>query len=366
MKQTNILLKKLLLFLLLTTCNGLHAQIARSYSNEFLNIGVGARALAMAGSVSSFIDGVEAGYWNPSGNLSVQDIELTAMHNSLFSDIGSYDYIALALPIEKNQVAFGISFIRLGVDNILNTTRLINNEGNINYNNISSFSSNDIAAIFSLSKNFPKQNIKIGVNGKIIRRNIGDFAVGNGFGFDIGAQYKYKNIKIGMVLRDVTTSFTAWSIDESIFDEISSTQTNEQGLNEEKPEKYEITLPKFQLGFSYFKTLNPKYSLLAAIDLIGRFTKTNDIISSELLSFTPNLGIELGYKNFSFFRIGLGNIQKEINFDASSSTTFDPNIGIGFKYKSVCIDYALTNVGANSGINYSNIFSVKIELKEYR
>lgn len=365
-KRNSLLKKYLLLLIIFSTSMLSQAQIVRSYSNEFLNIGVGARAMAMGKSVSSFVSGVEAGYWNPAGLITAQDIEFSGMHNSLFSGVGSYDYFATALPIERDDLAFGISVIRLGVDNILNTTDLIDSNGNINYNNISTFSSADVAAILSIAKHIPQLNLNVGINAKVIRRNIGDFAIGSGFGFDIGAQYQYKNLKIGLTLRDVTTTFTAWSVDDDIFDDIANAQTNEQGKNQEKPEKYEVTLPKFQLGFSYIKQLNPKYSLLTAVDLMGRFTQTNDIVSTKYASFTPSLGLELGYKGFSFFRAGVGNIQKELNFDQTTSTTFEPNIGIGFKYKMVQVDYALTNVGASSGVNYSNIFSVKVKLNELR
>lgn len=358
--------KYLLIIVLFTISFGSYAQLVRSYSNEFLNIGVGARAMAMGKSVSSFVTGVEAGYWNPAGVISVQDIEVTGMHNSLFSGIGSYDYLAAAIPIERDELAFSISVVRLGVDNILNTTDLIDSNGNINFNNINTFSNTDVAAILSMAKSFPKLNLNVGVNGKIIRRNIGNFAVGNGFGFDIGAQYKYKNLNIGLVLRDVTTTFTAWSVDDNTFNDIANSQTIDDGQNQEKPENYELTLPKFQLGFSYFKQLNLKYSLLTAVDLIGRFKQTNDIVSSNFVSFTPNLGLEIGYKGFSFFRAGIGNIQKELNFDQTTTTSLEPNIGIGFKYKTIYIDYALTNVGGSAGINYSNIFSLKIELNELR
>ncbi|ANW96288.1 hypothetical protein AXE80_08360 [Wenyingzhuangia fucanilytica] len=366
--------KYLLLIVILTTSIVSHAQLVRSYSNEFLNIGVGARAMAMGKSVSSFVNGVEAGYWNPAGVITVQDLELTGMHNSLFSGIGSYDYFAAALPIERDDLAFSVSVIRLGVDNILNTTNLIDSNGNINYNNISTFSSNDISAILSIAKHLPKLHLNVGVNGKIIRRNIGNFAIGHGFGFDIGAQYQVKNLKIGLMLRDITTTFTAWTVKDAIFNDIANAQTGADGKNQEKPEQYEITLPKFQFGLSYFTQLNPKYSLLTAVDIIGRFTQTNDIVSTNFVSFTPSLGLELGYKGYSFFRAGIGNIQKEIDFDSTPDTnsdnptsiSFEPNIGIGFKYKSIYIDYALTNVGASSGVNYSNVFSLKIEINEFR
>lgn len=368
--------KLVLLFIVILVTSNTNAQIVRSFSNEFLNIGIGARAAGLSKAVSSFTTGVEAGYWNPAGVITVQDYEFAAMHNSLFNGIGSYDYFGAALPIERNELALAVSVIRLGVDNILNTTNLVDNNGNINFNNVTSFSSADIAAILSIAKSFPKLHLNLGANAKIIRRNIGDFALGHGFGFDIGAQYEYKGVKLGLVIRDVTTTFTAWSVDDDIFDAIANAPfLDENGnvipddstdRNQQRPEKQELTLPKFQLGSSYFKQFNEKYSLLTSVDILGRFIETNDLVSTSFVSFSPSLGLELGYKSRAFLRAGVGNIQQETDFDNTESITLEPNIGIGIKFRKVYIDYALTNVGASSGINYSNVFSIKVQLNEIR
>ena len=56
--------KPLVFFLLLGI--GLQAQ-TRKYSNEFLNIGVGARALGMGNANVTSVNGVYSGYWNPAG-----------------------------------------------------------------------------------------------------------------------------------------------------------------------------------------------------------------------------------------------------------------------------------------------------------
>lgn len=71
----------------------------RKYSNEFLNIGAGARGLAMGGSqVASVSDGT-AGYWNPAGLTGINDYaQINLMHAEYFAGIGKYDYASVALP----------------------------------------------------------------------------------------------------------------------------------------------------------------------------------------------------------------------------------------------------------------------------
>ena len=110
------------------------------YSNEFLNIGVGARALGMSNSVISSTDDVTGGYWNPTGLLGIEsDLQFGLMHSEYFAGIAKYDYLGIAKNIDSTS-AFSISVIRFGVDNIPNTTELIDNQGNINYDRISYFS----------------------------------------------------------------------------------------------------------------------------------------------------------------------------------------------------------------------------------
>ncbi|MGZ8511738.1 MAG: hypothetical protein ACXWWA_15225, partial [Chitinophagaceae bacterium] len=75
----------------------------RKYSNEFLNIGAGARGLAMGSAqVASVSDGT-SGYWNPAGLVGVKDHpQINLMHAEYFAGIGKYDYIGVALPSSNN------------------------------------------------------------------------------------------------------------------------------------------------------------------------------------------------------------------------------------------------------------------------
>ena len=101
-----------------------NAQVVRNYSNEFLNIGVDAAALGMGKSVVASTNDVNSTYWNPAGLIGIEDYQGSLMYASYFAGIANYNFAALAMPIDK-QSAMGFSIIRFGVDDILNTTELI-------------------------------------------------------------------------------------------------------------------------------------------------------------------------------------------------------------------------------------------------
>jgi hypothetical protein len=133
----------------------------RKYSNEFLNIGVGARGLAMGSAqVASVKDGT-AGYWNPAGLTGVKDnASANLMHAEYFSGIGKFDYASIAFPMAGNKRTLGITAIRFAVDDIPNTLFLVEPDGTINYNNIKEFSSADYAFLVSLGQTLKQSEKK--------------------------------------------------------------------------------------------------------------------------------------------------------------------------------------------------------------
>lgn len=345
-------------FILVLLCTfTLSAQISRKYSNEFLNIGVDAASLGMAGAVTATTNTVNAAYWNPAGLVNLEDNELGLMHASYFANIAQYDYAAFAKPLDEYST-FAIAAIRFGVDDILNTTQLIDSQGQIDYSRISKFSTADYAVMFSYARRLPIDGLDLGANAKIIRRVIGDFANAWGFGLDFGLQFKTGDWNLGFMARDLTTTVNTWSIDEEQFAKISGAI---DGQNQELPETTEITLPKLQLGIGRSWTLHYDYKIKAEVDLLMRFTQTNDLISTSGFSASPAAGIEFGYIDLVYLRAGVGNFQNITQLDGSESIGFQPNIGVGFQYKGLHIDYALTDIGDQSAAIYSNIFSVRLD-----
>ena len=327
-----------------------------------MNIGVDAASFGMANATTASSANVNSGYWNPAGLLAIEDNQLSIMHASYFANIANYDYGAFAMPLDDRS-AVAISLIRFGVDDILNTTLLIDDQGNIDYSRISLFSTADYGITFSYARALPLDGLNIGVNAKVIRRVIGDFASSWGFGLDLGIQFNKNDWKFGAMVRDITTTFNAWAIDEEKFSEI---QGAVNGQNQELPDTMEITIPKLNLGVSRKFIFHYDYVLLTEIDLNFRFAQTNDLVSNSFASFTPAVGLEFGYIDLVFVRAGIGNFQSITQLDGNNSLGFQPNIGIGFKYKGIQVDYALTDLGDQSAALYSNIFSITLDWSLFR
>lgn len=355
-------MKKHLLYIFIFCFSVGYSQAVRKYSNEFMNIGVDAASLGMSGAVTASVSDVTSGYWNPAGLIGVEDSQIALMHASYFANIAQYDYIGYAKNIDRNS-AFGITAIRFGVDDIMNTTQLIDSEGNIDYNRISLFSAADYGVVFSYARRLPLDGFTYGVNAKVIRRVIGDFADSWGFGFDLGIQFEKNDWKYGLMLRDITTTYNIWNINEEEYETIKDAVS---GQNQELPETTEITMPKAQLGIARKFIIRYDYSLQAGLNLNMRFTETNDLISTSFVSIDPAIGFEAGYIDMVFVRAGLGNFQNVMQIDGSENVNFQPNIGLGFRYKGIQIDYALTDIGDQSAALYSNIFSLKMDLDIFR
>ncbi|MBL7980532.1 MAG: PorV/PorQ family protein [Flavobacteriales bacterium] len=341
------------------SCGTAMAQDAPKYSNEFLAIGVGARALGMGSAYTAVVNDVTSGYWNPAGLLGVRsDLQVGAMHSEYFAGIAKYDYIGLAKPIDSLS-SIGFTFVRFGIDNIPNTIDLIDPSGNIDYDRITSFSSADHAFIISYARKLSVPGLQLGGNAKVIYRKVGSFATAWGFGLDAGATYQRDRWRFSAVARDITGTFNAWNytLDQRTIDVFQQTG-NDIPVN-----SVEVTLPRLMLGAARQFKFGQKVELIAALDLENTFDgRRNTLIQSDFVSIDPRLGVELGYAGIVYVRTGIANMQYVTDISDKRSLTVQPNIGLGLKIKSVSLDYALTDIGDNSVALYSNIFSLKFDL----
>lgn len=331
------------------------------YSNEFLSIGVGARALGMSNSVVSNVSDGTSAYWNPAGLLKIQDkYEVSLMHSEYFAGIANYDFIGFAMPIDSLS-HMGFSIIRFGIDDIPDTRFLYDANGAINYDNIRFFSAADYAFMFSYARMIPQLGgIRIGGNFKVVHRNVGDFANAWGFGLDVGMQKTLGKWEFGLMLRDITGTFNAWSHNTELVEDVYALTGNVIPVS-----SLEVTLPRAILGATRNFTFGDKIGLLVSVDMEMTFDgKRNVVLKTDFVSISPMLGLELDYSKIAFLRLGAGKFQEVKDFNNSTMTSWQPNFGIGVKIKALRVDYAMTDFSNSAEALYSHVFSLAIGLND--
>ncbi len=351
-----------LLFLACFLClSGL--AVAQKYSNEFLTIGVGARAHGMGTAVTATQTDVYASAWNPAGLSGLpaeRGLEIGAMHAEWFGGVGNYDYLGVTLPLSTNNQRVGISLIRFGIDQIPNTLSLYEADGTINFDNVTEFSAADYAFLGTYSRAYIKGKgiLRIGGNVKVIHRNIGEFASSWGFGLDLGAQLQRNKWTFALLARDVTTTFNAWSFSFTDAErEVLELTNNAVPIN-----SVETTNPTVILGVARSFDLTPQIGLTAELDLTATTDgKRNTLLSADPVSIDPAFGLEADYGDFVFLRAGVSQLQRIRDFDNVETINSRPSLGLGLKVGQLFVDYAYTDLGDNEGRStYSHIVSLRL------
>ena len=339
----------------------------RKYSNEFLNIGAGARGLAMGGAQVASAKDATAGYWNPAGLMGIKEqANVGLMHADYFGGIAKYDYLSAAKPIQDGKRALGISILRFAVDDIPNTLFLVEPDGRVNYDNIQTFSTADYAFLLSFAqkiKETEKKQISFGLNAKVIYRKVGKFASAWGFGLDAGIQMHGDKWHLGIVARDITTTFNAWSF--------SFTEKEKEVLyltkNDIPVKSTELTAPRVIIGGGYDFKLGKTVNLMAEANVDVTFDgKRNTVYSGNTISIDPHVGLEASINNVFFIRAGITNFQRGTQDGDSTNQKkvwiYQPSAGAGFKIKNIMIDYAFTNLANQSNPLYTHIFSLRFNI----
>lgn len=339
----------------------------RKYSNEFLNIGAGARGLAMGSAQSASVTDGTAGYWNPAGLVNVHsNVQVNLMHSEYFAGIGKYDFANVTLPTANQKRSIGVTALRFAVDDIMNTLFLVEPDGSLNYNNIQPFSSADYAFLLSYAqqlKSTEHKNVNFGINAKVIHRGVGHFAKAWGFGLDAGLQIRQGLWQFGIVGKDISTTFNTWAF--------NFTDKEKEVLyltkNDIPVKSTEMTSPRLVLAAAKTFRMGKKSHLLAETNLDLTFDgKRNTVLSADPVSVDPKLGLEYAYKDVFFLRGGINNFQKALadgdTLNQKKVWIYQPSVGAGFRIGSVVVDYAFANLANQSNPLFTHVFSVRADI----
>ncbi len=310
-----------LLFVLLLNTEAAAQTVIRKYAGEFMAIGVGGRSLGMGGAFTAVANDVTAAYYNPAGLANLNYPQISLMHAEQFGDLVNYDYGAVAIPY-KEDMSFGLSVMRLGVDGIPDTRNALNNNDrngdgviDINdgliYDRITDFSNQDYAFYLTFAKRHTS-DFYYGANVKIIRRSFGDIASATGIGFDIGALYSpFQDFFVGANIQDITTTLLAWNT----------------GLNE-------LVSPTVKLGAAYgLDFWGGRFT--PALDLDVRFENRRYASQFNIgpVSFDAHAGFEYNFRNLISVRAGYNDVKQF-------------TVGAGIKLPKLNLDYSFARFSA--------------------
>lgn len=158
---------------------------------QFLKLGAGARAGAMADAFTAVADDAFAAYYNPAGLARLQGPQLGGAHSALFQGI-TYQSLAFVVPFGRdegrerietqgNKHAIGLSIYYLGIADV-------ERRSGDSTNPIGTFSAADSA--YALSYSYaPNDRLSLGFTGKYVHQAIDTFN-GSAMAADLGVLYR--------------------------------------------------------------------------------------------------------------------------------------------------------------------------------
>jgi hypothetical protein len=204
--------KYLFLFLILLTIN--NHSLGAKYAGEFLNLGVGGRALGLGGAYVAMADDATATYWNPAGLSQISSQELVFMHAETFGSLLNHDFISWALPLHNRyqNYTLGISLMRLGGGDI-KVTELPDPNNPISSANRPYVKKEAGHADYLLTFSFARETspkLSLGGNAKIIYRHIVDNSA-FGLGIDLGLLYSPTSyLSLGANFKDAVSTLLSY------------------------------------------------------------------------------------------------------------------------------------------------------------
>jgi hypothetical protein len=330
---------------------------------QFLKIGVG-RGAAMGEAFVAVVDDASATYWNPAGLAGIMSRQVSLQHNEWIADI-RHEYLTVALPLGTfGTMGISVTALTMGEMEILTVddpnTTIREDTGTGEY-----FNAADFAVGFSFGRMFTDR-LAAGVTIKAVQEIVWDMSA-TGIAADFGIHYNtgWQGLRIGASMHNfgADIKFTGRQIDIGMAPEYPD---NDNPLEyDEVPISYRtspFSLPLlFRFGLAFNPIENDASRLTVALDL----NHPNDNYE------TINLGLEYGYLNTVFLRVGY---KAYLNLDylkamTGGEPTFDDEgeivsyewgedtwemlnnltAGVGFNLKAgtmgIRVDYAYMNKG---------------------
>lgn len=264
------------------------------YLNEFMELGIGARALGMGNAFVGLADDPTAFYWNPAGLAQIKNREVFLMHSADVDTSVTTNTAAFIYP--SSRYTLGIALYWLEVSEIPLTDTTVSGIAE----DTAWINASDYVAYLSCARSL--NSIDIGINIKGIYRNWG---VANAYGFetDFGILSTFKGVKLGLNFVNMMGTPLYWSDTLGIKDKVPVLVKSGVSMGE----KFPIGKINISLGFD----TSPEKR-------VAQFTEIHTDV---------HFGVEYWWREKLALRIGW------------DKGTF--GAGCGLIYKSLKLDYAL-------------------------
>lgn len=320
----------LIVFFLISLNVSAQVEFVKNVSNKgtvaasFLEIGVNARAEAMGGAYTAQRGNSDMIYWNPAGLAFVDGVS-TSFSNMEWLANTSFNFASVAVPLTTINSVLAGSFTTLGVPE--QAVRADNGDLTGEF-----YDARDFAVNLSLATRLT-ETFSFGISTKYISQRIwSEKAVGVGFDFGVNYETPIDGLRIGASISNFGDDV---SIGGKNLKDIIDPDLQHQGVNN-IPVQYvteEYPLPQiFRFGIAY-DWKSELMSLSSAIDLMHPTGSTESM----------NLGLEWGFKELVFARVGYQNLFEKDHINGLT-------LGAGIQYKlnhseSFTFDYALSEWG---------------------
>jgi hypothetical protein len=292
----------------------------------FLEIGVGARAMAMGGAYTAVANDATALYWNPAGIAWVNGVQCELAHNKWLVET-YHDFAGVIFPVPRLRSTFGLSYNSLNYgDEPVRTVERPEGTGEM-------FSGRDISVALSYAIAFTDR-FSFGISGKYVSQRIWS-ETGSAMAVDIGIFYNtvVKGLRLGASVNNFGSKIEMRGRHiRTIVDPDEGVENYDRVPVNYKTGEYSLPL-LFRVGISYERTLGSFGKVLAAMDVCHPSFATESV----------NLGLEYGFANMFYLR---GGYESLFERDSINGPTFGGGIDLYRRgMMGIRIDYCWSDWG---------------------